>query len=524
MSLQSLSKTNSQNSSNIEAGSKADNFFDTSHLKADIKGHSVRGGVVTVTSQGLKFILRTGSTTILARLLTPEDFGLIAMVSVFTEFVNLFKDLGLSMATIQKKDITHKQVSTLFWINIAVSCFLMLVTIMISPLVAWFYGEPRLLLITIAIGGTFIFGGLVAQHTALMRRQMRFRTIEIIEIISLSTGIVAAIIAALSGLSYWALVVMMAVKGLTYVICVWRVSKWRPDWPGRSSGVRSMLAFGGSLTGSNILGYFSKNSDNLIIGYALGPAVLGIYAKAYGLLTLPMSQLNWPLRSVMIPSLSRLQDEPKQYCRFFLQALSAIAIVAMPVAAFLFVAADEIVDILLGSQWKAVVVTFRCLAPAAFLSTISFAPSWLFISLGRAGTQLRIMILGTPITVIGFLIGVNWGINGVAISFSITWTSIFIISIIWACYKSPIEFYDICKALIVPVFSSLLSAAGAGFSRIIVLESNIIVRLAVSTLVFVFCYFICVIATPAGRRIIRSMINALSALRKKPVTPVIIDR
>ena len=515
MSLESPPSINGLNPSVDKDNSKETNFFDTSHLKADIKGHSIRGGAVTIAAQGVKFVLQTGSTAILARLLTPEDFGLIAMVSVFTEFVNLFKDLGLSMATIQKKDITHGQVSILFWINVAMSCFLMLIAAAISPLVARFYGEPRLMLITIAIGSTFIFGGLIAQNTALMRRQMRFRALAIIEIISLAAGVTAAVIAASFGLSYWSLVVMMAVKGLANVVFVWRVSKWRPDWPRRNSDVRSMLVFGGSLTATNILGYFSKTSDNLIIGYALGPAILGIYTKAYGLLTLPMSQLNWPLRSVMIPALSRLQDEPKQYRRFFLQALSAIAVVAMPAAAFLFVAADEIVNILLGNQWGAVVTTFRCLAPAAFLCTVSFAPGWLFVSLGRAGTQFRLMMLSTPIMVIGFLIGVNWGINGVAISFSITWTTIFIVSIIWACRKSPIEFYDFCKALIVPVFSSLLSAAGAGFSLIIVLESNIIVRLAVTILVFVFCYFICVIATPAGRRIIRSMINALSAFQIK---------
>ena len=520
MSSQSLPKTDNQNSSIAKVGAKAVDFFDTSHLKADIKGHSVRGGAVTIAAQGVKFILQTGSTAILARLLTPADFGLIAMVSVFTEFVNLFKDLGLSMATIQKKDITHEQVSTLFWINIAVSCFLILVTAMISPLVARFYGEPRLVLVTIAIGSTFIFGGLVAQHTALMRRQMRFRTLAIIEIISLATGITAAVIAASFGLSYWSLVIMMAVKGLANVIFVWRVSKWRPYLPSRKSGIRSMLAFGGSLTGSNILGYFAKTSDNLIIGYALGPATLGIYTKAYGLFTLPMSQLNWPLRSVMIPSLSRLQDEPKQYRRFFLQTLSAIAIIAMPIATFLFIAANEIVDILLGSQWIAVVTTFRCLAPAAFLSTVSFAPNWIFVSLGRAGTQFRLMMLSTPVIVVGFLIGVNWGINGVAISFSITWTAIFIASIIWACRKSPIGFSDVCKALTVPVFCSLLSAVGAGFSRSIILESNIVVRFGICALVFTISYFAFVMATTEGRQIVRSIINALSSLRKKPVETI----
>ena len=498
----------------ISSAEKYDaDYFDTSHLKADIKGHSVRGGAVTITAQAFKFLLQTGSTSVLARLLTPADFGLIAMVSVFTEFVNLFKDLGLSMATIQRKDITHEQVSNLFWVNIGMSIFLMMIAAAISPFIAYFYDEPRLTLITIALGGTFIFGGLIAQHTALMRRQMRFTALAIVEIVSMIIGIIAAIIAALLGFTYWSLVIMVAARGITSVYMVWKFSPWRPGRLTRGSNTRPMLAFGGSLTGSSVLNYFTCNGDNMIIGYALGSATLGIYTKAYALLTMPMSQFNGPLRSIMIPALSRLQDEPERYRQYFLKALAAIALIAMPLVTFMFVSADEIVYILLGSQWSSAATVFRFLAPAAFFMSISFAPQWLFVSLGRTADQFRWTLISAIIMITGFLVGVNWGINGVAASVSITYSAMFIIALFWATHTSPVKFLDIVRFLAVPIVSSILAAFVAALIGRFVEQYNVVVRLIVYILTFAISYMGCIIATSQGRELAHSMLNAISEIK-----------
>lgn len=492
-------------------------FFDTEHLKADIKGHSVRGAVVTIAAQGIKFVLQTGSTAVLARLLTPADFGLIAMVEFFTAFIIMFKDLGLSMATIQKKDITHEQISSLFWINVVFSVLLMFITIAISPLVARFYNEPRLTMITIAIGCTLIIGGLNPQHMALLNRQMRFISIAVINIVSLACGIVAAIIGALLGLSYWSLILLTIVQGIVSVIMVWSISGWRPGRPVAGSGVKSMLAYGGNITASNILGYFIRNVDNAIIGHNLGSASLGIYTKSYGLLLLPISQFNSPMQKVIIPALSRLQEEPKQYRRFYLQALATIALVTMPMVAFLFVSIDEIVDILLGNKWQAVVPAFRWLGLAAFLGAINIAPGTLFTTLGRTGTQLRLTLFTAPIIITGFLIGVHWGINGVAASVSITWSAMFIISLYWSTRNAPVSFFDIIKALILPAVSSIIAALASALVGRFVLEFNIFIRFAVSGMVFVVCYFVSIVATPAGRSLVQSVMKEISNLRSKPM-------
>jgi O-antigen/teichoic acid export membrane protein len=498
-------------------------FFDTSHLKTDIIGRSVRGGAVTVAAQIVKTILQTISTAILARLLTPADFGLIAMVSVFTEFVNLFKDLGLSMATIQKKEITHQQVSNLFWVNIAMSCLLMLVAAAISPFIASFYGEPRLILITIAVGSTFIFGGLMAQHTALMRRQMRFRILAVIEIAAMAGGIIAAVVAALSGLTYWSLVIMTAVRGIINVVLVWWQSPWRPGRPSRNSGVRPMLAFGGSLTGSRILNYLTTNADNAIIGSAVGPFALGFYTKAYGLLTLPIYQLTDPLYAIMVPALSRLQDEPKRFNSFYIRTLAVVVLLTIPLVTFLFISADEIVYFLLGSQWAAVSTTFRYLALAAFFSAISFAPSWLFIPLGRAGTQFRFNLLSTPIHIAGFLIGVTWGINGVAVSYSITKTLMTVLVFYWATRKSPVRFNDIIRTLPIPSAGSLIAGLGVFLLGRFISETNIFLQFIVCSIAFFVFYISFVMATSTGRQLVSSIIKTAAILRGKPIIETITE-
>jgi len=202
-----------------------------------------------MAAQGVRFFLRMGSTVVLARLLTPQDFGLIAMVTVITGFVMMFKDMGLSMATVQRDEVNHAQISTLFWINVGLSLCVMLLTAALAPVIAWFYGEPRLVWVTLALASAFIFGGFTVQHQALLRRQMRFGTLAVIGIISMVVGIITAIIAALSGAGYWSLVLMQLATAITIAIGVWVGCDWRPGLFVRRSGIRKMLAFGGNLTG-----------------------------------------------------------------------------------------------------------------------------------------------------------------------------------------------------------------------------------------------------------------------------------
>lgn len=432
-------------------GTNSTHYFQTDHLKVDLKERSVRGGIVTIAAQACKFILSIGSTMVLARLLTPKDFGLIAMVTAVTNFMLTFKNMGLSMATVQREEIDHSQISTLFWINVVISIAIMLLTAAFAPAIAWFYGKPQLIWVTLALAGTFIFGGLTIQHQALLRRQMRFVVLSAIEVTSVSLGITAAIISAWYGVGYWALVVMQIVTTITTTIGVWSMCGWRPGLPVRHSGVRSMLAFGGNLTGFNLLNYFARNLDNVLIGRYWGSQQLGLYAKAYQLLLLPLQQINAPITSVAIPTLSRLQDDPERYRRYYCNAISLIAFVTTPLIAVMAALSDEIILILLGNQWLGASAIFKVLAFAALMQPFGSATGWVYISLGQTRRMMQWALISVPLYILSFVIGIRWGTIGVATSYTICVYLLLFPMFYFAFKYSPIKVVDIIKSTWRPV-------------------------------------------------------------------------
>jgi len=440
------------------AADERDKHFRTDHLMADLKGRSVRGGAVTVAAQGAKFVLQMGSTMVLARLLTPTDFGLVAMVTVVTGFVGMFKDAGLSMATVQRETITHGQVSTLFWINVTLSVLLMALTSALAPVIAWFYGEPRLVGITLAIAGTFIFAGFTVQHQALLRRQMQFKKLAVIEVIAMATGAAVAVTVGWHTRTYWALVCIPAGTAVTNALGVWICSGWKPGPPKRGTGVMPMLKFGGGLTGFAILNYFTRNADNVIIGVTLGSAPLGIYSRAYYLLMVPIRQFNAPVGSVMVPALSRLQNDPARYRNAYLRAVGTLAFIGMPLVALLYVVADEIIAIVLGPGWGQASTVFRWIAPAAMLGTVNVAPGWLCVTLGRTRRQLVWAAISAPLTVAAFIVGTQWGVVGVAAAFSLAWCALLLLFMAMACHRSPVSLLQLLGTFTPPLLTAIAAA------------------------------------------------------------------
>lgn len=484
--------------------SPADRHFETDHLHADLKGRSIRGGAVTLGAQAIKFVLQMGSTAILARLITPADFGLVAMVSAVTGLIGVLGDLGLSAATVQRAEITHKQVSTLFWISVGASVALSVIAAALAPAIAWFYHEPRLIWITLAVSGTFVFGGLTAQHYALLVRQMRFGAMAAVQTLPLLASAAIGIALALAGWGYWALVTMGIVGTAGTALVAWIASGWWPGLPVRGSGVRSMLAFGGHLTGFNILSYLTRNGDNVLIGRFLGSAPLGIYAKAYGLLMMPIQQINAPVNGVVLPALSRLQDQPDRFRSYFLKAVGGLAFIGMPLTAFAFVDADSLVLTVLGPQWVGAVPIFRLLAPAALLGTINSAPAWIFTSLGRADRQLWWACISTPIILAGFAVGLVWGAAGVAASFSVTFGLCFVAFAADACRHSPVRFRDLAGAVIPPLGASAVAALLV-FACQAVTHFAAPLRLAVDAALYALIYGTLCLTLPGGRAIVGSL-------------------
>jgi PST family polysaccharide transporter len=491
-------------------------FFNIEHLKKGLKGRCVRGGAVTMATQVATFFLNMGSTVILARLLTPQDFGLIAMVTSVTGFIIMFKDMGLSMATVQKAEVNHSQISTLFWINVALSIVIMLVTASLAPAIAWFYGEPRLSWIALALSVGFIFGGLTVQHHALLKRHMRFGALALIHIISISFGIAAAIISALYGASYWSLVIMQLATAISLAVCVWIASEWRPGLPVRSSGIREMLAFGGNLTGFSVSNYFARNLDNVLIGWRWGTGPLGLYSKAYGLLLLPLTQINNPLSSVAIPTLSRLQDDPERYRNYYLKAISMIAFVTMPGIIFLIVMSKEVIWFILGSQWVNASSIFSWLSVIAVFQVITNSTGWLFITQGRGRDMLLWGIIGSSLSIISFIVGLPWGAVGVAAAYSLS--GVFIrtpLILWWVGRKGPVTTLDFVRVISTSLLIAFCVGVALTILRTLTKIECSISGLAISGIFAAGVTFVLYYTIPSTRCVTKDMWLLLREINKK---------
>ena len=501
-------------------------FFKVDHLKQDLAGRSVRGGAVTMINQSGKFVLTLFSTAILARILSPADFGLLAMVISIIGFLMMFRDLGLSMATVQRAEINHKQVSTLFWVNVLIGAIIAVVTMAIAPVVGWFYEEPRLVPITLVLAGAFVLSGLSVQHQALLRRQMRFNAIAVIEIFSLILSITAAILAAFSGWGYWSLVIMHLVRESGNTLGVWLACGWKPGRPARRVGMRSLLVFGGHLTGFNVINFFARNLDKVFIGRFVGAGPLGLYAKAYQLLLLPVRQINLPLSSVAVPTLSRLQADPDRFRVYYRRGVMLTVAAGMPAVVFLFVAAEKAVLAILGPQWIDAVIMFRVLAPAAFVGTFNMATGWVFVSLGQTGRQLRWGIISALLSVLGFAVGIRWGVIGMAAAVSVAVCTLRLPGVIYCFQQAPLRVYDLLIALWRPAVSSLLAGGGLYLANRFVIPDG---RLDLSSItptgwevglgllsdcgIYILLYVLIWIVTPGGRKSMRDIIHLARQLR-----------
>lgn len=424
------------------------NYFRTEHLNAVIAGRTARGGLVTIASHGLKFALSIVATAIMARLLTPQDYGLVAMAAVAMNFVSMFKDLGLSFATVQRPEITNDQISTLFWVNVALSAAVLIVAVALAPGVSWFYGEPRLTMITIVIAIGFLFSGLTVQHEALLRRQMKFFALSAIALISMIAGYLVGILLAWYGFGYWALVFSQLALLLISAIGVWIACGWRPGLPKRNSGVGSMLTFGGNITGYAVVNYFSKNSDNLLIGKFYGAQQLGLYNKAAQLLVLPTDQIDEPLSSVAIPALSRLIESPERYRQAYLRIVEKVLMLTMPTIALMIATADWLVLIVLGPQWGEASRIFVFMAIAGLFNPLVNTVGWLFISQGRARHMLYWSLVNAPISILAIVAGLPWGPVGVAASYSLAKVLVLNPMLYWLVGRSgPVRTVDLFRTM-----------------------------------------------------------------------------
>jgi PST family polysaccharide transporter len=426
----------------------------------DLKRKTTRGALASIASQAATLVFRIASMVVMARLLLPEDFGLVGMVTAFTGFLGLFRDAGLSMATVQRDSITEAQLSTLFWINVAVGGLLATLSAVLAPILVRFYDEPRLLLITIALGASFLFNGATAQHRAMLQRSMRFLPLAVIDIISFIIGIAAGVVVAVAGGGYWALVVMTVAQPAMNILGVWTATRWIPGRPQRNSGIGSMLWYGGTVTLNNVVLYLAYNADKVLLGKFCGAEALGIYGRAYQLINLPTENLNFAIGSVAFPALSRVQNDPVRLRSYFLEGYSLFLSLVMPITMACALFSEDIIRVFLGAKWHETADIFRLMAPTIVAFALLNPFGWLLLATGRAVHNLKISLSIAPLLVMSYVIGLKQGPHGVAAGFSIAMVALIMPVIWWAKQGTLITVRDILGMAARPFLSVLAGAVG----------------------------------------------------------------
>lgn len=399
-------------------------IFRTDHLKTDLKRRSMRGGALTLSAQAFKLVLQFGSTAWLARRIDPSQFGLIGMVTAVTGFVAMFKDAGLSMATLQRAEINHRQVSSLFWVNVGLSAALMIVVAGLARPLASFYHEPRLVGITLILAGTFILSGLTVQHLALLRRQMRFGSLVVIDLVTSVVRVGTGVIMASMGYGYWALVGMAVAEAATNCLLVWLVSPWRPGKFEHGCGIRPMVSFGGFLTLSALFNYICENLPLVLIGRMLGPVAgppsVGLFDRAYRLTLMPTAHMSSPLSSVALPAMCRVQDELVRYRNICRQMIVFACCLTVPVAVAGVLTAPELINIYLGEKWSRAAVLFACLSPLAATESTSVMSMWILTTTGHSKSCFQYSVCNAVLSGISIAIGLKFSLEAAAVSFALT--------------------------------------------------------------------------------------------------------
>jgi PST family polysaccharide transporter len=496
-------------------------YLRTDHLQKDLKARALRGGLITMLAQVGKFAFQLINMVVLARLLSPDDFGLIGMVTSLVGFLSIFKDLGLSAATIQRPEITHAQVSTLFWVNTCFGLLLAVLTLVAAPLVTWFYHEPRLHIVTCTLAAAFLISGLSVQHQALLRRQMQFGTIMKIDLLALGCGTMAAVVTGWLGYGYWALVwSQITLMGVT-TLASWVVCGWRPGGWHRHCGVGEMLGLGGWLAAFRMVSYWIQNIDNVLIGHFWGAQSLGYYMRAYQLLVMPLSQVNLPIGEVTIPALSRKTNEAESYRDAYGKVLQMVLLLTLPVIVVTVGAADWVIELVLGKQWIAAADIFMWLGIMAFAEPVRYTSGYLFISQGRTKQMFIAELVSSFFLVAAIAVGVMHSTKGVAILFAISSLVIRTPVVLWFAGRSgPVTMGFICRTAMPLIFASCVAlGALVGFrqSPLAALQwINPFMGCVLATALTGVVFLVVLLLMPAGRRSIGSVRELLPMLRRRP--------
>lgn len=494
-------------------------FAATDRIRNDLKTKSIQGALFMASGGALELLTRVAAIAILARLLSPEQFGLIAMITALTGIVEGIRDLGLATVTVQRKDISHRQVTNLFWVNVVGGAVFALFFCALSPLVASFYEDARLVGATIAISLTFIWSGLSVQHEALLSRQLRQGELAVISLLANLLSIAIAVALAVSGWGYWALVWREVLRSGFFAAGVWVRCPWIPGLPSRGVGTRNLLRFGRDLTLTHLLSAIINSFDRVLIGRFFGPGPLGLYRQAQQVLLAPIDQLNTPIIAVARPGLSALQNEPARYCSYYERIVFLIALTTVPLGLFVAVYAEEVTLILLGPGWSEATIFIRIFAVAAAIRPAIGTSAVVLITMGQSGKYLVIAVVHSLVLVLMMVLGVRWGAEGIALAHVSTTLILMLPKLHYSFAGTPITLRGFFRAVRNPAIAGAIMLVGLILVRRELTLPGVVFPLAVGFSAGAILFCSAWLIQPSGRAQLRDLVRDVkAALRKRGLT------
>lgn len=384
----------------------------------EVKSVAVRGAGFAFGSQWIRQVIGLGGTVVLARLLTPSDFGLVAMVTAVTGMLEMYKDLGLSAATVQAPRLDEDHVNGLFWINTGLTVLIVAVLMAMAPALAKFYGRSEIVAVMWALAAGFLAAGLSIQHWALMRRAMRFGTLAAIETTGMALAAGLAVVAALAGLAYWALVVFIVTPRFVNMCGVWLCCAWRPRVTFRGAGLRPLCSFGAKVAACNGLTAFAAGMDSVLIGRMAGGYPLGLYNRALQVRAVFSGLMDIPLTSIAGAALSRLQSDPTLFCMAYQRILYVFQSALVPFWLVTFLCPEALLSIVFGGQWVASASLVRILGLLLLVQPLQTLINTALVSRGRSGMMLLSGGISSGVLLVCFGAGMMWGgVKGVALGY-----------------------------------------------------------------------------------------------------------
>lgn len=399
-------------------------------MASNLLSRGARGGTTVVAGQLVKIAIRMTGLIALSRLLQPADFGLVAMVSVFLTLGDLIRDSGMPTAGLTARSLTEQQASNLFWINSALGAGTATVLVMATPLLVAFYGEPRLTIVAPVMAVSLLLNGIQAQLQVQLARSGRFLAMTSTDIGALSAGIVAATVAAMAGLGYWALIIQAVGTALALLLSRWILTRWTPARPRRRHGSKSLVKAGSRYGLANFLTYAAGNVDSMAIGSIWGASALGFYSRAFQIYTVPRSALG-PLTQVVVPMANEAVGAGRSPESLLLRIQFGLGALLIWVYVQVAVTAQWLVPWVLGEQWTPAVPILVALSFGGLFAAFGNVSYWSFLVGNQSKQLLRLHLVTKPLTILLVLAAVPHGPQAVAWGYSISLALSWPINLVW---------------------------------------------------------------------------------------------